>query len=142
MPAKTFRMGPIYRPANSVIGLLARLGLLRHTYLLQVTGARTGRRRSVPVTLVENGERWLVAPYGERGWVRNVRARPAGRLVRGLRAADVRFEEVGPDEAAPVLRRYWQDVALTRPYFDVGPEPDVEDFRRVAARHPVFRVVG
>jgi F420H(2)-dependent quinone reductase len=131
-----------YRVGQTLMGALVRLGVVPHTYRLRVTGARTGMQRSVLVTLIENGERWLVAPYGPRGWVHNVRAHPAGRLVRGFRAADVRFEEVGPDVAAPVLLRYWRDVSLTRPYFDVGPEPTVDDFRRVAPQHPVFRVVG
>jgi len=131
-----------YRVANGLIALLVRAGLMPHSYLLQVTGARTGKRRTVPVTLIEDGGRWLVAPYGPRGWVHNVRAQPTGRLIRGLGAADVRFEEVGPDVAAPVLLRYWRDVSLTRPYFDVGPDPTEDDFRRIAARHPVFRVLG
>jgi deazaflavin-dependent oxidoreductase (nitroreductase family) len=142
VPDKTFRMDRRYRVGQALMGPLVRLGVVPHTYRLQVTGARTGKQRSVLVTLIENGERWLVAPYGPRGWVHNVRAHPAGRLVRGFHAADVRFEEVGPDDAAPVLLRYWRDVSLTRPYFDVGPEPTVADFRRVAPQHPVFRVVG
>jgi len=50
-----------------VISLLVRLGLLPHTYPLEVEGARTGQLRTMPVTLVENGERWLVAPYGDTG---------------------------------------------------------------------------
>lgn len=142
MPEKTFRMDGRYRVSQAVMTPLVRLGIVPHTYLLQLTGARTGKRRTVLVTLIENGQRWLVAPYGPRGWVHNVRAHPTGRLVRGFRAADVRFEEVGPDEAAPVLLRYWRDVSLTRPYFDVGGDPTVDDFRRVAAQHPVFRVLG
>lgn len=124
-----------------MISALVRLGLLPHTYLLEVEGARTGKLRTIPVTLVENGEQWLVAPYGERPWVRNVRAGGSGRLIRRGRAAPVRFEEAGPDEAAPVLERYWREVRATRPYFDVGAAPGIEDFRRVAAAHPVFRVI-
>ena len=125
-----------------MISALVRLGLLPHTYLLEVRGARTGKLRTIPVTLVENGEQWLVAPYGERPWVRNVRASGSGRLIRRGRAATVRFEEAGPDEAAPVLQRYWRLVRGTRLYFDVGAAPVIEDFRRVAAAHPVFRVIG
>lgn len=124
-----------------MISALVRLGLLPHTYLLEVKGVRTGKLRMIPVTLVENGKQWLVAPYGERPWVRNVRASGNGRLIRGGRAATVRFEEAGPDEAAPVLQRYWRQVRGTRPYFDVGAAPGIEDFRRVAAAHPVFRVL-
>ena len=131
-----------YRIGQALMTMLVRVGVVPHTYLLQVMGARTGKRRTVPVTLIEDSNRWLVGPYGVRGWVHNIRANPTGRLVRGLRARDVRFVEVGPDDAAPVLLRYWQDVSLTRPYFDVGPDPAVDDFRRIAAQHPVFRIVG
>jgi deazaflavin-dependent oxidoreductase (nitroreductase family) len=127
---------------NVVVRLLVRLGLMPHTYLLEVRGARSGRLRTTPVTLVEDGERWLVAPYGVRAWVRNVRANPAGRLLSGRRVLTVRFEEVGADEAAPVLQKYWRQVRITRPYFAVGPNPELADFRRVALAHPVFRVVG
>ena len=140
MPARPYRRDP--RVVNALISVLIRLGLVPHTYLLQVKGARTGKLRTLPVTLVENGERWLVAPYGERPWVRNVRAGGAGRLIRGGRAVTVRLEEVGPDEAAPVLQRYWRYVRGTRQYFDVGAAPGIEDFRRVAAAHPAFRVIG
>ena len=140
MPARQYRRDP--RVVNAVISALVRLGLLPHTYLLDVRGARTGKLRTIPVTLVENGEKWLVAPYGERPWVRNVRASGSGRLIRRGRAATVRFEEAGPDEAAPVLQRYWRLVRGTRLYFDVGAAPVIEDFRRVAAAHPVFRVIG
>ncbi|MGZ4493730.1 MAG: nitroreductase/quinone reductase family protein, partial [Nocardioides sp.] len=42
---------------------------------LTVTGRRTGRPRSVPVIPVRLGaHRYLVAPYGESEWVRNLRA--------------------------------------------------------------------
>ncbi len=141
MPARTYRRNALARAVGALMRVLVPLGILPHTYFLEVRGARSGRLRTVPVTLVENGDRWLVAPYGERAWVRNVRASRAGRLRRGRRAADVRFEEVGPEEAAPVLQRYWREVAVTRAYFDVGARPALDDFQRVAATHPVFRVL-
>lgn len=138
--AREYHQDP--KVVNAIICLLARLGVLPHTYLLEVRGARSGRLRTTPVTLVEDNERWLVAPYGVRAWVRNVRANPAGRLLRGRHALVVRFEEVGPDDAAPVLQKYWRQVRVTRPYFAVGPNPDEADFRQVAHAHPVFRVIS
>jgi hypothetical protein len=42
----------------------------------------------------------------------------------------------------PVLQRYWQQVKGTRPYFGVGDNPELDDFRRIAPEHPVFRVIG
>lgn len=137
---------PAYRrvpgPIDAVIRAIVRLGLMPRSYLLETRGVRSGQRRTTPVTLVEDEGRWLVAPYGVRAWVRNVRASGEGRLLRGRLTLDVRFEEVDADEAAPVLQRYWQQVPLTRPYFDVGSSPELADFRRVAPAHPVFRVIG
>ena len=63
-------------------------------------------------------------------------------MLRGRSTLEVRFEEVDADQAAPVLQRYWHEVSLTRPYFDVGTSPELADFRRVAAAHPVFRIIG
>jgi deazaflavin-dependent oxidoreductase (nitroreductase family) len=142
MPATKYRRNARVRAVNALVGLLTRLGFLPHTYLLEVRGARSGRLRTVPVTLVENGDRYLVAPYGERAWVRNVRANPRGRLIRGGRAVDIGFEELGPDEAAPVLQQYWQQVPTTRSYFGLSDDPDLDDFRRIAPERPVFRVIG
>jgi deazaflavin-dependent oxidoreductase (nitroreductase family) len=137
---------PTYRripgPIDAAIRVIVRLGLMPHTYLLETRGVRSGRRRTTPVTLVEDEGRWLVAPYGVRAWVRNVRASRAGRLRRGRRTLDVRFEEVDADQAATVLQRYWQQVSITRPYFDVGASPDLAAFRRVVPAHPVFRVIS
>ena len=44
-------------------------------HLLTVRGRKSGLPRTTPVNLIEyQGRRWLVAPYGEVAWVRNVRA--------------------------------------------------------------------
>src|SRR5262249_27987762 len=104
--AATYRLTPIRRAANQLVRLLLRLGLMRGpTYLLTVRGRKTGRTLSTPVTLVEEGnERWLVAPYGDVAWVRSARAAGHVTLGRGRQAEDVAIREVGPAEAAPVLR--------------------------------------
>ena len=73
--AQTYRLSGARRLVNVVVKPLARLGLAGpHTYVLTVRGRKTGKLYETPVTLIENGERWLVAPYGEVGWVRNARA--------------------------------------------------------------------
>ncbi len=79
--AKKYRLAFWRRGANMFVRYLLRAGLgPRHTYLLSLRGRRTGRLYSTPVTLVEeSSRRWLVAPYGEGGWVRNARA--AGRVT-------------------------------------------------------------
>lgn len=97
---------------------------------------------STPVRLIENGERWLVAPYGEVGWVRNARAAGEVRLSRARRSESLRIEEVGPERAAPVLREYLRRVPIVRPYFDVSPDSLAEEFETEAPRHPVFRLTA
>jgi hypothetical protein len=50
------------------------------TSLLTVRGRRSGRLYATPMTLVvEDGRRWLVAPYGAVNWVRNARDAGHGR---------------------------------------------------------------
>lgn len=142
--AARYRLSLWLRLLNRLVRALLRMGMgPRHTYLLTVAGRRTGRLYSTPVTLVEeDGRRWLVAPYAEVGWVRNARAAARVTLCRGNKAETVDIIEVGPAEAAPVLKRYVTDVPITRPYFDVRPDSPLEAFRVEAPRHPVFRIVG
>jgi deazaflavin-dependent oxidoreductase (nitroreductase family) len=128
---------------NAVMKLLIRLGLGgRHVYLLTVRGRKTGRPYSTPVTLIEDGDRWLVAPYGEVGWVRNARAAGQVELSRKGRTETLRSEEVPPEEAAPVLREYLRQVPVVRPYFDVRPNSPIEAVQAEASRHPVFRLIA
>jgi hypothetical protein len=70
--AATYRNTPLRRLGNTLISPLVRLGLAgKRTYILTVPGRKSGRRHSTPVQLViDNGERRLVAPYGEREWGR------------------------------------------------------------------------
>jgi deazaflavin-dependent oxidoreductase (nitroreductase family) len=106
-----------------------------------VPGRRTGKPYSTPVTLVEeNGERWLVAPYGEVSWVKNARAAGKVTLRRGSRSETVRIIELAPLEAAPVLKKYVTRVPVVRPFFDVTPQSDIKYFIAEAPRHPVFRI--
>jgi deazaflavin-dependent oxidoreductase (nitroreductase family) len=141
--SKTYRLGPWRRLVNELVKRLLRAGLgPRHTYLLTVSGRRTGRLYSTPVTLVEDGgQRWLVAPYGEVAWVRNARASREVTLSRGKRLERVVLFDVEPAEAAPVLKRYVTQVPITRPFFDVTPDSSLDAFASAAVRHPVFRLV-
>ena len=142
--AATYRRGLARRAINGLIRMLLRLGLgPAHTYLLTVTGRRSAAPRSTPVTLVEEGgRRWLVAPYGEVAWVRNLRAARRAAISRGGRTVEIEVNEVGVEDAASVLKLYVTRVPITRPYFDVQPESDVSAFRAEAPRHPVFAIVG
>ena len=111
-------------------------------HLLAAPGRRTGRLYTTPVRVLRHdGERWLVAPYGERSWVKNARASGWVELRRGRRRERVRVEEVGPGERAPVLRAYLGRFPITRDLFDAPPGAPLDAFAAEADRHPVFRVV-
>jgi F420H(2)-dependent quinone reductase len=81
--ATRYRLSLWRRLLNHLVRALLRVELgPRRTYLLTVQGCQTGRPYSTPVTLVEEeGQRWLVAPYGVVGWVR--KARPGGQCSAG-----------------------------------------------------------
>jgi deazaflavin-dependent oxidoreductase (nitroreductase family) len=126
---------------NGCVKGLLRIGVAgRHTYLLGVRGRRSGRTYSTPIILVENGDRWLVAHYGEVSWVRNVRAAGEATLSRGRRREEIKRSEVGPQESAPVLRQYLRQAKAVRSSFDASPESPLDAFAAEAGRHPVFRI--
>ena len=138
---RSYRLGPSRRLVNVVVRGLLRVGVAgRHTYLLSVPGRRSGRVRSTPVNLVEDGGRWLVAPYGEVSWVRNARAAGSVTLSRGRRREQVTVSEVAAQEAARVRQTYLRQVRVVRPFFDVSPQSPLEEYVTEAHRHPVFRI--
>jgi deazaflavin-dependent oxidoreductase (nitroreductase family) len=142
--AATYRLSLWRRLLNGLVRAFLRVGVgPRHTYLMTVRGRRSGTLYSTPATLVEaGGQRWLVAPYGEVSWVRNARAAGQVTLSRGRHAETVAIVELGPEEAAPVLKQYVTEVPITRPFFGATPDAPLEAFVAEAHRHPVFRVRG
>jgi deazaflavin-dependent oxidoreductase (nitroreductase family) len=139
--ADTYRLSGPRRLVNSFVKPLARVGLAgRHTYILTVRGRKTSKLYATPVRLIENGDRWLVAPYGDVGWVRNARAAGEVKLDRAGRSEKLRIEEVASKDAAPVLQRYLKQVPIVRPFFDVTPDSPPQAFESEAPRHPVFRL--
>jgi deazaflavin-dependent oxidoreductase (nitroreductase family) len=140
--AAMYEQTRLRRLGNSLIGPLARLGLAgRRTHVLTVPGRKTGRPRSTPVQLLFlDGERWLVAPYGEGDWVKNARAAGAVELTRARKTERVRVDEVGQQEAAPVQREYLRRTPIVKRYFDATAGSPLEAFAADARRHPVFRV--
>ncbi|HXZ82968.1 MAG TPA: hypothetical protein VED84_04350 [Acidimicrobiales bacterium] len=51
-------------------------------------------------------------------------------------------EELGPEDAGPVLKRYLHKVRVTARYFDAKDSDPVHRFADEATRHPVFRLSG
>ncbi len=63
------------------------------------------------------------------------RFEPCPRTARTFDA-----EEVGPELAAPVLRQYIAQVPVTRDYWAVSSDATVDELRKEARQHPVFRL--
>lgn len=141
--AATYEKTALRRLGNVLITPLARLGLAgKRTHILTVPGRKSGRPYSTPVQLVlDDTERWLVAPYGERAWVANARAAGGVSLTRARRTTAYRIEEAGPEQAAPILRTYLRTTPIVKPYFDVDADDPLDAFVGEAHRHPVFRLV-
>lgn len=137
---RSYRKSPWRRVLNALVRPLARSGLVGpRTHLLTVAGRRTGRAWSTPVSLVTvDGERFLVAPYGERNWVKNARAAGCVELRRGRRREAVRVDEVTGEAAIRPLRRYYETTRVTRPFFEVTLSSPPEAWVAEAPRHPVF----
>jgi len=140
--AKQYRVTTSIRLINRLMTTLIRLGVgPGNMHLLTVTGRKSGKRYTTPVSLVtQDGERFLVSPYGEVNWVRNARATGTVTVSRGRKTEMLRIEELDADSSAPVLKQYIASEAITRPYFNASPDSPVADFASEAHRHPVFRL--
>src|SRR5437764_11172194 len=81
---------------NRIFGYLVGLGLgLRHNYLLQVRGRKTGKVYSTPIDLLElGGKRFLVAPRGRTQWVRNAEVAGVVRLKKGRKLHQFRLRPI------------------------------------------------
>ena len=141
--AKTYHINFADRMGAALITTLLRAGVkLGTTSLLTVRGRKSGQPHTVLVTLVEqDGQRWLVAPYGAVQWVRNIRVARTATLTRDRRSEAISVTELPAQEAAPVLKQYLVQVAIgVRSYFDATKDSPLEAFEKEAARHPVFQI--
>jgi deazaflavin-dependent oxidoreductase (nitroreductase family) len=129
---------------NRAVWWLTRAGVgVYGSRILAVRGRTSGEWRTTPVNLlVLDGARSLVAPRGHTQWVRNMRVAGAGELRIGRRVEPFTATEVGDDEKVPILRGYLRRWRIeVGAFFDgVGPDAPVDDLRRIAPDHPVFRL--
>jgi len=130
---------------NKAFGALVGLGLgLRHNYLLQVRGRKTGRMYSTPIDLLElEGRRFLVAPRGRTEWVRNAEAAGEVALKKGTRRQKFRIRVVPNEEKPEILKAYLDRFKLTvQRYFPVRAGSEPWDFVEVTERYPVFELLS
>jgi deazaflavin-dependent oxidoreductase (nitroreductase family) len=127
--ANTYHVNVATRMRDALFMTLLRAGAaMGTTALLTVRGRTSGRPHTVPVIPVsQDGQRFLVAPYGVVQWVRNLRAAGTATLTRGRRAEAISVTELPAQEAALVLEQYLVKVAAVRPW------------RLLSVRHRVTR---
>ena len=133
------------RAINKIFGLLVGLGLgLRHNYLLQVRGRKSGRIYSTPVDVLDrNRKRYLVAPRGYTQWVRNAIARGRVSLKRGRRSEEFGLRLLSDDEKPEILKAYLDRYKLTvQRYFPVPAGSSTEAFLPFAGDYPVFELIS
>ncbi|MGY4654021.1 nitroreductase family deazaflavin-dependent oxidoreductase [Mycobacterium sp. URHB0021] len=138
----------LLKPLNRVLMIMLRLGLpvpgAEAPVILTVTGRRSGKPRSTPITPMHiDGNRYVVSCYPGADWARNVRAADDAALRQGRRSERVRMVELAPDEARPVLREFATKVPtgvdlMKRVGVLADGSPD--ELESVAGRLPVFRI--
>ena len=111
--AKSYRVTTSKRIVNQLMTLLIRLGVgPDKMHLLTVTGRKSGKPYSTPVSLVlQDGQRYLVSPYGEVNWVRNARIK---------------------SRADKVVSTFWQTTNAQEAIRYMEEQPKDEPFSKIA----------
>jgi deazaflavin-dependent oxidoreductase (nitroreductase family) len=142
---------PAYRKAaafeaffNRMFGVLVGLGLgMRHNYLVQVRGRKSGKVYSTPIDLLElRGKRFLVAPRGRTQWVRNAEAAGEVTLKRGSFRRTYQIRPLADAEKPEILKAYldWFKTTVQR-YFPVAAGAPAAAFAAIAQDYPVFELI-
>lgn len=142
--AREYHRNAARRAVNAFGRFMIGRGLAaKNACILTVRGRTSGAMYSTPVTVVElGGSRYLVAPYGEVAWVKNLRAAGKVILSRGHLKEEFAIEPIDGLEAGCVLKAYVDIEKVTRPYSEVKADADEEEFASIVAAHPVFRLAA
>lgn len=110
---------------------------------LEVIGRKSGRIISFPVVMtVVDGQRYLVSMLGESQWVRNVRTAGGKAVLRSGGYEEVQLTEIPASERARILKAYLHAAPGARPHVAVDMDAPIEEFEKVVADYPVFRVTS
>lgn len=114
----------------------------RWSIALEVTGKRTGTVYSIPLVVgAYDGNDYLVSMMGnDVAWVRNVHANGGRAVIRYGGRRDVILEDVPVEQRAPILRAYLRRAMGARPHFPIDWDAPLDEFERIAADFPVFRI--
>ena len=133
------------RVMNRMSAIVASTGITSNLMVtLETTGRTSGRTISQPMVVgIVDRQRYLVSMLGENvNWVKNVRAANGKAVLRSGSREEIQLEEVPADQRAPILKAYLQRAPGARAHIPVDKDAPLEDFEKVAADFPVFRVVS
>ncbi len=139
------RAGGIAKMVNRMWATIAsRNATANGLVALEVIGRKSGRVVSFPLVMVTvDGQRYLASMLGDNvQWVRNVRASGGKAVLRSGGREAVRLEEISVDQRAPILKAYLQVASGARPHVPVDKDAPLAEFEKIAAAHPVFRLVN
>jgi deazaflavin-dependent oxidoreductase (nitroreductase family) len=112
--------------------------------VLTVTGRKSGKPRSTPVTpMTVDGHRYIVGGLPKGDWAANARAAGEATVHQGRKDQRVRVVEIPVEQARPLLRQFPVLVPtgvgfIRNAGLVTGPNPD--EFEALAGRCPVFRL--
>src|SRR5512136_882406 len=139
------RPGRIAKLLNRMWAMLASRNVMDNGLVaLEVIGRKSGRIVSFPLVMVTvDGQRYLASMLGDNvQWVRNIRASGGKAVLRSGGREDVQLEEIPAGQRAPILKAYLQVASGARPHVPVDKDAPLAEFEKIAATHPVFRLVS
>jgi deazaflavin-dependent oxidoreductase (nitroreductase family) len=84
--------------------------------LVTIRGRKSGLPRTLPLTVVEyTGRRWLLAPFGEVNWVRNLRAAGQATISQRGKRQEVTAVELNSEERVAFFRDVIGTMARSMP---------------------------
>jgi deazaflavin-dependent oxidoreductase (nitroreductase family) len=132
------------RAINRFYGWLTSVGLgPSYSYLLQVTGRKSGQTRSVPVNVLRYKRKlFLVATRGHTQWSRNAMADGKVILKKGRVRLEFNLRLVPDGEKPEILKEYLTRFNwMVRRFFPVPANSALPAFAGIAGRYPVFELV-
>jgi deazaflavin-dependent oxidoreductase (nitroreductase family) len=133
------------KPMNKLLMAVQKLGVIPGPVrVLTVPGRKSGKLRSTPATPFAFADGlYVVGGYPRADWVLNARAAGAGTVTRGRSSQRVKFVELAPDQARPVLRAFPKEVPTGVGFFKrsgLVEDGNADEFEALAGRCAVFRL--
>src|SRR5262249_50397789 len=132
------------RVVNRLYGWITGIGFGRpNSYLLQVSGRKTGKIRSVPVNVLSyNGKLFLVATRGHTQWSRNALVNRNITLKRGGVRREFNLRRVRDGKKPKILKASLNlSRRMSGRFFPLPASAPSSAFAPIAARYPVFELI-